>query len=261
VDGLRTAVKFFSVRWLTEGVAEKLLYTPGLIHDAQIDALNQGILAGMGIGTNTALPLIGDDRKTLRGPAESEPAYRARLSQVWTAGRTWGGYRSLLSQLYDYLQLARVLRCISSSGDFWWVPAGDVRADDGVHNALRYRGTWDWDSSGQWWRIFVVIQSQSGTPWSPEGTWGDGQVWGDGGTWGSTATPNDVASVRSVVKAWKAQHAVAAWIIVSFDDTAFDPLTAGSTMPDGNWQHWSKVVSGEQVPSRYGSAVYWDGAT
>lgn len=261
MDGLRTAVKFFSPRWLAEGVAEKLLYTVGLINDALIDALNQGLLAGMGIGTNTALPLIGSDRRILRGTAETDDAYRSRLAQAWTAWRTGGGYRSLLSQLYDYLQpLDRVVRCISYNGDFWWVAAGDTRADDGVHNAQRYRAVWDWDSSGAWWRVWVVIYSQGGTPWSPEGTWGDGQVWGDGGTWGSTASLEDVASIRSIVKTWKAQHAVVPFIVVSFDGAAFDPLTAGSTLPDGNWLHWSKVVSGEQVPARYASAIYWDGA-
>ena len=266
MDGLRTAVKFFSPRWLAEGVAEKILYTVGLAHDALIEALDEGIRSHLpGIGTPTALKYTGKDRQILRGIGESDGAYATRLSLAWTAWRTAGGSRSLLNMLRGYLQLNEPFRTVSNGGDFFTLAKSPTADSDGLYPTPRYRRTWNWDGLARWQRMWIILYSPDGAPWSPEGTWGDGQLWGDGGTWGSTASLEVVQSVRAILKnaqrsVWKAQHAVVPFIIVAFDDTMFDPV-AGTTMPDGTWGNWSKTVAGVRVPARNANAIYWDGAT
>lgn len=102
-----------------------------------------------------------------------------------------------------------------------------------------------------------------------EGTYGDGDVFEAADSTGNTQKSiglsipsSQVASIRSAIGQWKGAHSWCRWIIVSFDQTLFDPSkvgSAGGVNPDPFWGTWSKNVGGVMVPSRAANARYCDG--
>src|SRR5678815_1054998 len=123
-------------------------------------------------------------------------------------------------------------------------------------------------------RAWLIIYSTGGDPWSPDGTWDDAapytwdeDVTGIGNpnpapifTWGSTALLEHVQGVQTIVREWKGAQTLYPEILVSFDDTLFDPTDTSPPNPDGNWRYYSKNVAGTQVAARDLGAVYWAGA-
>ncbi|MFS8066597.1 MAG: hypothetical protein ACMG6S_09530, partial [Byssovorax sp.] len=82
-------------------------------------------------------------------------------------------------------------------------------------------------------------------------------------TVGTTATVAYIEQLRGVLDEWKPAGIAVPYIIISFDPSAFDPLTPGPYpapgMPDGTWHNHGKVVGGVRVPTRLSSARYWQG--
>ena len=109
----RDSVKDFSPPWLANdtpastgyagGQGGRFMYTLGLMTDTNLEKLNQAMKAHMpGVGTPTALPLLGDDRLIERGLTESDEAYATRLSGAFDAWRSAGTDRGVLTQVLDY---------------------------------------------------------------------------------------------------------------------------------------------------------------
>jgi hypothetical protein len=125
---------------------------------------------------------------------------------------------------------------------------------------------WRWDSvaapelypSG-WWRVWVVLYSIAGSPWTaPTATCGGGAICGDGTVcgWAGTIAQGQglVAIARSGVLAG---HCQIANIIVSYDATMFDQsLAFGSAkLPDGTWGRNGRIVSNVYVRARPAASV------
>lgn len=111
----KDSIKTFCPPWLADdspqsvdrpagGVGGRIMYVLGLMTDANLEKLNQGMLAHMpGQGTPTALPLLGDDRLIERGLTESDAGYATRLSEAFDSWHFAGTNRGVLSQVLGYL--------------------------------------------------------------------------------------------------------------------------------------------------------------
>ncbi len=260
-EGLRDYIKTISPPWLSGGVAEKYLYIQGLILDAYLENLNQGIKARMpGGGTETALRYIGDDRAMPRGLSETDEAYAIRLSHAFLTWRTAGSPHAVLRQTLIALGLSVMARTVSNTGVWHTIEAGAVPDANGDLPVVQYRAVpnnWDWDGLiARWWRAWVIVY---GTGVWTRPAWGDtGLTWSANRTWGSTATPAEISTLRAQVLKWKPAHCVVLWIIISFDNSLFSPTASpGAPMPAGAWSTWS---SGG-LPTRDDGAIYADGVT
>lgn len=92
--------------WLRRTRGAKLLRAFGDVTATVFHATSDGVAArfpGAVAGAVDALPYIGRDRRILRGPAEDDATYAARLRTWWDAHRRRGGPYAMLEQLYLYL--------------------------------------------------------------------------------------------------------------------------------------------------------------
>jgi hypothetical protein len=258
----REAIKrFLPMRWAQGPKAQRFLHAIGLHVDAVAEQATEGMRARFPqYAPSDALAYIGKDRSIVRGPGETDEEYAARLLRWIDDQRIAGSANSVMQQVRGYLRSITSLtqspprmRLVNSTGTF------QTLNSDGTFET--YHGTWDWDgNSALPVRAWLIIYSIGGSPWNDEGLWGDGNTfWGDGGTWGTDATLDHVAAIRAIVATWKGAGTLYPNIIISFDNSLFDP-TNSSTLPDGQWGNWHKVVAGSAVASRFADARYWDGA-
>jgi hypothetical protein len=258
---LRDSAYNISPPFLQGFVGQRLMYALTVQADAIYEACWQGVRARFpGLGTPTALKYIGADRNLDRYAADTDDEYAARLRAAFDTWRTAGSAASILNQLAAYFGNPPgpfFIRIVTNSGVWYTWQNGTVTRHVSTPN------NWNWDGvATRWWRFWVIVDCSSASPFAREGTWGDGQLWGDGGTWGSTAQLTDVAALQSILRKWKPANTYCANIILSFDNTLFDPsLSAGDPkLPDGNFGNWGKQVSGVTVPARFSAAAYFDGA-
>ncbi len=251
-------------------VDNRILYSIALVLDALAARIQLGILARFpgpaGAKSTTpgapedALSLIGRDRIIIRGPNEASDVYALRLIRAIDDHRVRGNAWALMEQIRGYCSPHEVrIRTVDQHGNWKTLERDGSRSE--------YRNSaWDWDGTaledGRA-RFWVLIYPTTGTPQRPwqRSYWG--AVSGDWGeakrTWGSTATTDDVASIRKIVRAWKPAGTSCKWIVIVWDDTAFDPEDTAPPLPDGTWRHWSKNSAGTQVATRDSSAMYWLG--
>ena len=251
----------------------RLLYTMMLMLDWSATRLRRGLLSSMPRpeAADDALALFGQARDVLRGPSESRASYLERLRTSIDDKRVAGNAWALLSQIRGYCSPHAVrVRIINTHGNAYTIER------DGSQSTYRH-GAWNWDNAiplakltGNripWSTFWVVVYPTTDTPsqpWQRDGTWGDGETWGPSSTstWGSTATPDDVFAIRRIVRRWKPAGSRCVSIIISFDDTAFDPASSAPPLPDGTWKYSSKysaATPGRRVPARDAGAIYWQG--
>lgn len=265
---IRKLIPALGPAWLTkdqvqgEETDSRMLYPGALVSDALLERARLGTRARFpgGGAPEDALAYIGRDRSIIRGPSESREAYEARLQRAIDDHRVRGNPWALMEQVRGYCS-PHAIRCrtVDEHGNWRTIDR------DGTRSTYR-ASAWDWDGStlsAAWARFWLLIYPTTGTPkqpWDREGTWGDGATWGDDGeTLGSTATPDDVQAIRSIVRTWKRAGSRCLWILVVFDDTAFDPADTAPPLPDGTWGDWSMNSGGVQVPTRSTDAIYWKG--
>jgi hypothetical protein len=166
-----------------------------------------------------------------------------------------------MKQIRDYCGVDMMLRTVDVRGNWFTLAA------DGTKSYLLKRGNWKWDllPASQWSRFAVILYPPS-TLWIEGPTIGDAELWGgaigtSGYTIGTTATPEQVATIRAIVKEWKPAGTLCLSIIIAFDPDSFDPasLPLSSGMPDGTWDIGTSMQSGARRPSRLSTARYWDG--
>jgi hypothetical protein len=252
--------------WLQGYVGSRLLYTCGLILDECAEFVTQGVQARMpGIGTPTALPYVGRDRKIIRGFDEDDDGYAARLP-LWLDvdhHKTRGNPYALITQLKGYLAPFECrIRTVDNNGTWFTEEANGTRSVDLAE------GNWDWDGSTDWSRFWVIIYP-AGTPavWSIGDDVGDPTLWGDctvGNptyTVGTTATVNQVQTIRQIVTDWKPAGTVCPNIIIAFDQASFDPtLPPGDPLlPGGDWGTHGDGLS-TRGRARLTTARYWKGS-
>mgnify|MGYP001581068077 CR=1 FL=1 len=248
--------------WLLRGDGGNVAASLGLMLDAFNARARLALLARFPsyAPDEPALAAMGRDRLIRRGINEPAEAYAVRLAAWLDDHRTRGNPFAMLRQLRAYLQAPCVVRTVDRRGNWYSIDAA------GLRSSSIDTGNWDWDgtpASPDWSRFWVIIYPVDGTtPWAVSGDWGDATLWGagvwgnDDTTIGTTATPDQVNSVRAIVRDWKPAGTTCEWIIVAFDDATFTP--AGATDPSGDWGNWS---DGAGAPVRLDTARYWKGVT
>lgn len=264
----RETLRRYVPPWLsdrpTAGRTVGFRYLYGIV--ALLDAGAQFVIEGIqarfpGIGTPTALPYIGRDRRIIRGPLESDAAYAARLIEWLDLWRAAGNAYALAKAFQAFLAPGRPrIRIVTRSG-FWWTlePSGELTWHLATPN------NWDWDSlthperAACWSDFWVIVYPPH---FSTAGTWGDGgSLWGERKAFGQDTTTQNVETIRALIRQWKAAHARCVMVIFAYDPASFDPasLPGAPGMPDGRWGSWSKENGvGGRVKSRRGDARYWE---
>lgn len=231
----------------------RYLYSMAAALDAMLETAVEGMRAKYpGQGTPTALPYIGRDRRIIRGPTEPATAFAARLIGWLDSWRLAGSARSVLEQLAPGFApgAAPTMRIVNNHGVWYTLANGTL--------TIQYANNWNWDNrTDLWGRCWVIFYATGGYPWGKDGRWGDGKKWGDGRTWGTTMTRGQLATLQAIVAQWRSQQTRYVNLIVAFDPTSFNPA---HPEPDGTWGKFYKIVGGVAVPSRLGSARYFDDA-
>lgn len=258
----RDFIREISPPWLKRYWGERYLYAPGLMVDAVAQWMLEGVRARFPQrGTPTALAPIGRDRRIVRGFAESETAYQARLLTWLESWRIAGNPVALLDNIAGYLAPYAVrIRTVSNRGTWF------TREPDGLIEVHAKQANWDWDDEPDLWsRFWVIIYPLASGVFVEHPSWGDPALWGGtwgpepSATWGCSATVEQVAAIRGLVQTWKPAGTLCKHIIVSFDDALFEPEGANVEV-DGFLGLPAKVSGGAYVPSRPRGAVYWKGS-
>lgn len=253
--------------WLTTGDGERVLFSLGVLLDGFVERARLGLLARWPEydPPADALAAMGRDRGIIRGINESADAYAVRLIPWLDAHKKRGTAFELIRQIRAYLGGNITVRTVDERGNWYTIDA------DGVQSYVLDAGNWDWDGStpptkrGRFW-VIIYPPDTAAAVFKVGPTWGDPSLWGGawgtaGYTWGSTATPDQVQSVRAIVREWKPAGTRCSHIILAFDPASFDPAGApGAPLPDGTWGKASKVSGGTYVPARLTTARYWPGA-
>ena len=236
--------------WLNTGEGDLVCKSLGKIEDAFVDRARLGRLAAFPeYAPDDALALLGRQRGIVRGIAEPAEAYAARLIRYLDYHRVQGNPYALHAQLRAYLQADVPIRTVDRAGNWFTTDY------DGTKSALIAQANWSWDAlpASQWSRFWVVIYAFDGVPFSVS-TAGS---WPTGGTIGTSATPEQVATVRGIVRDWKPAGTTCEWIIIAFDPLSFNPA---APEPDGTWANFgTDVGGGAYVPARRATARYWRG--
>lgn len=163
----RDTIKALSPPWLSAGTAERLLYSFGLGSDALLEKLNQAMRAHMpGIGTNTALVYLGNDRVIPQGPFEDDADYAGRLQRAFESWQRAGSRRAVLSQVLAYLDSPSiasdgkpVAAIVGGKRPDWDVYyAGNDQSQPPVHVIPSAAGAFNWDGQlARWWRAWLVL--------------------------------------------------------------------------------------------------------
>lgn len=156
----RDSIRKVSPPWLQNGLAEVILYTIGL----QIDAFGDALVAGVkmrfpGLYSYESLPLIGRERRILRGRSEPDATYAARLTRWLVDHQRRGGPYALLAQLYaHYAPNNFPIKLVYQSGRRYSMDVnGVVTRDDIVWGPDSLTTLW-----ARWWLFFET--DTFGTP-------------------------------------------------------------------------------------------------
>lgn len=261
----RETLRRYVPPWLSDRpgktVGFRVLYAIVSVLDAGVEVLVQGLQARFpGLGTPTALPYIGRDRRIVRGPMESDAAYGAQLVRWLEYWRGAGNAYTLALALQTFLYPGHPrIRIVTRSGVWYTLePSGELLWHRAEPN------NWDWDSqthperADNWSEFWVIVYPPH---FDDAGNWGasDGQTWGAGMAFGLDTTTGTVAAIKSLIQQWKGAHSLCRMLIVAYDPASFDPASPPGApgMPDGRWGYWSKDDgSGGRIKSRRGDARY-----
>jgi hypothetical protein len=235
--------------WLQTGEGGLVKRAIDSLLDAASERAYQGLLARFpSHAPDDAIPRMCRDRRVMRGINEPRVSINARLVRSVDDHRIQGGHWALHDQLRAYLQADVMIRTVDRRGNWYTTAVG------GAHSKEINKQNWVWDGGAlsSWSRFWVIIYPTGGAPWSPSVA----GAWPAGGTIGTTATPDQVASVRSLIREWQPDGTRCEWIIVAFDPASFNPA---APVPDGTWEHFGYDDAGNYYVARLESARYWKG--
>ncbi len=256
-DGIRSYIP----TWLSDRPSSKktagfrLLWSLIAPLDAATEVLLQGLRAAWpGQGTPTALPLIGRSRGILRGRADTDDEYVARLLGWLDRWRIAGSMDAVALAIHEYLANRPRVRVVNRAGH--WVT---VEADGTI---TRANAAWNWDGvshpgrAGYWSEIWIIIYP---TDWPLNGTWGDGRRWGRDSGIGHVVSRQNVDAVKGLIGTWKSAHTKVRAVIWTSDPALFDPAVPASC-PNGTWGAWGTTGNGSRVASgrNLTSCRYWE---
>lgn len=258
----RTAFRKLLPRHFTRGDGELVLSSLAELKEGAVERAYQGLQARFpSTELPSALSSLGRDRKIVRGINEPATSYAERLVRWLDDHRVRGNPFALMGQLRAYCQADVRIRTVDASGNWFTLER------DGSRAWMLKQLNWDWDGkprSPYWSRFWVIIYPTSdGQPWAKmtptigvDGPWGD-TIGAPGYTIGTTATPEQIASLRSIIREWQPDGTRCEWVIIAFDDASFDPEGISPPNPDGNWGAFGKYDgSGNYVKARLDSARY-----
>ncbi len=237
--------------WLSTGDGELVAYSLNVLLDWARERVRLGLLARFpDYAPADALGAIGRDRKIIRGIDEPAASYAVRLKRWLDDHLVRGNPWALLEQLRAYCNAPVMVRIVDRRGNWHSIAA------DGTRSRSMRTANWLWDTapaSPRWARFWVIIYpTAAGEPWAAS----EAGAWPSGGTIGTTATPEQVASVRQIVREWKPAGTRCEWIIVAFDPVSFDPA---APEPDGTWEWFGRDNAGSYEQARLDTARYWKG--
>lgn len=262
-------------------ISGKLIGIFGLAIDALIEKADEGVKARIPtLCDPSALPYIGADRVMPQGPNESNDAYRIRLQRAWDTWARAGSARSVLSNTRPMLAPLNPRERTVSDNTEWYTYETQADTtqppDHAIGDPISGVGIWNWDGqpatydphpTGQrmWWRWWLLLFSDVANPWASKGPvfGAPGVKIGDPTLSIGFSNPSGLfKSIRQIVALWKAQHSWCRWIVVSFDQTLFDPTQTadGVHNPAGTFGPWYTISGNNYGPSRFANARYCDGA-
>jgi len=254
---LRDQLRDFLPWWLSDRhysngktVAFRYLWTMVAVLDTYVEVAASGLQAAWpGRGTPTALPYIGRTRGILRGLADTDDEYAAKLRMWLEKWARAGSQEQLAIELHEYLANHPRVRIVNRAGH--WVT---VNEDGSIETA---QATFDWDSisnperAGFWSEMWIIIYPQGYA--NRSGTLGD--LTGDDGYGLGLMIPQQhTDAVKTLLSTWKSEHSKVRAVIWTSDGAIFDP-TSTTSLPDGQWGMWSMNVGGHQVLSHRNTAT------
>lgn len=264
MGSIRDIIKNISPPWLSTGNAEKFLYTPGLVIDAQIQRVLTTTLSKFPLkAIPSALSLLGADRLIDRGNFETDEGYAIRLSQAFTDWHFAGMPRAIIRQIVGWLSPKNPEIKNVDNFDQWFIYEDQTNTTlppKKIVNTL----AWDWDGTTgntlfRYWTIIFI--NNIGTAWTAsESVWGTaGSTWGDdteSESWGLSVPHTYAIALRKIINNFGSAHSFCQNIIVALDNTKFDETNLSSFPNDGLWGQYSKVISTVYVESREPTARY-----
>lgn len=145
--------------WLQRAVGGALKAAIGTVIDTVVDATAASIsLRFPNADRADALGYIGRDRRIMRGPAESDAAFAARVLPWWDMHRIRGGPYALLTQLQQYLAgfLDIEIHCVANSGNHHWIDL-----DGEISRGFITGWSGDGEYPTKWARIFLILHIDS----------------------------------------------------------------------------------------------------
>lgn len=239
--------------WLQTGEGGLVQRTVATVLGGFTERARQGLLAhGPTTCPDDAIQYFCRDRGIVRGINEPREAIGLRLVRFLDDRATQGNAFALHAQLRAYMQADVMVRTVDSRGNWYTTAAG------GARSVVIDTGNWDWDgaAASRWSRFWVIIYPSGGLPWAAS-VGGTPAAWPSGGTIGTTATPEQVASVRSIIRQWQPDGTRCEWIIIAYDAASFDPT---APEPDGTWGDFGYDAGGGSYEvARHTTARYWKG--
>lgn len=223
--------------------------------DVALENLVQGMQAAWpGLGTPTALALIGRTRGIIRGQGESVESYGQRLREWLDRWLDAGSAFAVARAIHEYLSSHPRVRVVTRSGV--WVTI------DENGTVTRHDAPFDWDSVshpervGFWSEMWIVVYP---TQWALKGLVNSRPLIFDGLGFDHAVTREESDAIRGEIAQWKAAHTYVRSLIWSYDETLFDPDVPASC-PDGTWGDWGNRSNVSRVRSgrNYTDCVYWE---
>lgn len=183
--------------WLKGPLGLRYLYGHGTTLDAFGDALLSAVQTRFpGYYSDESLPLIGKERRILRGLNESDYNYADRLITWLTDHAHRGSALAMLHQLYlHYKPNNFVMQLIARNGlTYQMDAAGTVTR----YITPGFNPDATPDKWGQWWLLFYTDN------WTPP------------------LTDAEIADIRAIPAAWNAAHCLGTILIFPSDAELFD---------------------------------------
>lgn len=272
--GLRETLSTYLPTWLGNVPGFRNLYailwTAALLGDCLREVAWEGQLAAYpGVGTRTALPLIGASRALIQGPTEPDDVFAVRAIAWRDNAEAMGSSTGIAKNVQAFLNgqgslgpgVLPVVRVIDRNGDTTTANADGTITYGSV--------TWTWDDLGGW-----VDGGAYREPSEVVGYWSDQWIviedpythytstsdpawlaaWNSGDQTFDSLTPQAVVNgIMSILRTWKGAHEYERCVVWAPDPTTFAPT--------GYYGNASRNVSGLQTPSRDPALSYWQPAS
>jgi hypothetical protein len=277
LNGWRSDILTMIANWMSNrpglNVGYSWLWSMIVPVDVELELTLQGVndwAPGSPNASPTALPYIGNSRGIIRGEAETDDHYAARLQKWRTITKSMGQSERLALEIQNYLANTPTVRVIERIYSTSGAPQAlyvTALPDGSTHLAT---AAWSWDETSGWTDDTTSYPgSQTRTFWSDLWIVVSPCEWPITGTqlsalvpiWGSTSVGLGHAvpvvardAILRIVGQWKGAHCFVRALIWSYDATLFDPASpAASGDPDGTFG---------PLPNRTGHADgrvrYWE---